>query len=363
MTYVFFAVKFSPYCLSDRFSRRLIRLWRTLLTGPMNQPLVTILTPVYNGEKYLRQCIDSVLAQSYVNWEYIIVNNRSTDRSLEIAQTYAAKDSRIRIRNNPEFVGVMRNHNIAFREISHESKYCKVVQADDWLFPNCLAEMVKVAEANPSVGVVGSYCLDNDQVKCDGLPYPSTVVEGREVCRLTLLGHLYLFWSPTALLLRSDLIRSSSQFYGEPHLHGDDEACYEALRRSDFGFVHQVLTFVRRHDESVTSSVAHRVHSMISAKLALLLKYGPVYLSPQEYENRVREQTKEYYRFLGRNVFRVAERKQFWTYHQSELRNMGQSLNRLTLAKEMLLDGIDILMNPKRTFRAITGEIRRLVDC
>ncbi len=58
-------------------------------------PLVCVLTPVYNGADFIEQCIESVLAQSFTNYEYIIINNCSTDNTLEIARRYAAKDSRI----------------------------------------------------------------------------------------------------------------------------------------------------------------------------------------------------------------------------------------------------------------------------
>jgi len=58
------------------------------------QPLVTVLTPLYNGEKYLAECIESVLNQTYLHWNYVIVNNCSTDGSLAIAASYAAKDRR-----------------------------------------------------------------------------------------------------------------------------------------------------------------------------------------------------------------------------------------------------------------------------
>src|SRR5437660_8450669 len=94
-------------------------------------PLVSIVTPVYNGEDYLRDCIESVLAQTYSNWDYTIVNNCSTDRTLEIAQHYAARDSRIRVHDNGTFVDVIKNHNIAFRQISPKSRYCKLVAPDD----------------------------------------------------------------------------------------------------------------------------------------------------------------------------------------------------------------------------------------
>jgi len=73
-----------------------------------DQPFVSVITPVYNGEKYLAECIESVLGQTYAAWEYIIVNNCSSDRTLEIAQSYARQDSRIRIHNNPGFVGTVQ---------------------------------------------------------------------------------------------------------------------------------------------------------------------------------------------------------------------------------------------------------------
>ena len=97
-------------------------------------------------KQFLTECIESVLRQTYGNYEYIIVNNCSTDRSLDIALNYSKSDSRIRAHSNSQFVGVIENHNIAFRLISANSKYCKVVSADDWLFPDCIARMVGVAE-------------------------------------------------------------------------------------------------------------------------------------------------------------------------------------------------------------------------
>src|SRR5438445_11379449 len=98
-------------------------------------PLVSVMTPVYNGASYLKECIDSVLAQSYSNWNYTIVNNCSNDETAQIAEEYTRKDKRIRLHNNTDFLDIIANHNKAFSLISPESKYCKVVSADDWLLP------------------------------------------------------------------------------------------------------------------------------------------------------------------------------------------------------------------------------------
>src|SRR4030067_1311700 len=113
-----------------------------------HDPLVSVVTPVYNGEKYLAECIESVSAQTYKNWEYARVNNCSTDRTREIAERYASMDNRINVYTYEEFVDVIQSHNRALRLISPHSKYCKVVEADDWLFPECVERMVELAELN-----------------------------------------------------------------------------------------------------------------------------------------------------------------------------------------------------------------------
>src|SRR5437016_3140632 len=121
----------------------------------VSQPLVSIITPVYNEANYLAECIDSVLAQTYSNWDYTIVDNCSTDCSLQIAQDYARRNQRIRVIANDRFVAPIANHNIAFRSISPSSTYCKLLAGDDWLYPEFIARSVEVAEKYPNVGVVG----------------------------------------------------------------------------------------------------------------------------------------------------------------------------------------------------------------
>jgi glycosyltransferase involved in cell wall biosynthesis len=256
------------------------------------EPLVSVVTPVYNGEPYLRECIESVLAQTYTNWDYTIVNNCSTDLTLDVAREYADKDPRIRIHCNDAFVRVIANYNIAFRQISPQSKYCKVVAADDWLFPECLEKMVSLAEEHPSVAIVGAYWLYSSPevgvgVGGTGLPYPSTVVPGgREACRLRLLGGPYVFGTPTAVLYRSDIVRTRHAFHNESNLHGDSEACFEFLGHQDFGFVHQVLTFRRVQENSLTS-FSKSFNTYFPGVLYELVKYGAKYLSGDELQQQI----------------------------------------------------------------------------
>lgn len=290
---------------------------------PREQPLVSVITPVYNGEEYIADCIESVLGQTYQNWDYTIVNNRSTDRTLEIAQSYAARDSRIRVHDNVEFLPILQNHNHAIRQISPNSKYCKVVLADDWLHPECIMKMVAMAEANPSVGVVGAYGLlgNGTHVIWRGLPFPRNVVSGRELCRLRLLTGTYVCGAPTATLIRSEFIRKVEKFYDESNLHADAMACFRVLEESDFAFVHQILTFTRTQNES-HSTFAERMNTIHLTFLTELLEYGPKYLDQAEYDRRFNFRLKEYYQIFAEGLLQMRGRE-YWEHHQKRLRDLG----------------------------------------
>jgi glycosyltransferase involved in cell wall biosynthesis len=321
----------------------------------LEEPLVSVVTPVYNGENFLAECIESVLGQTYRNFEYIIVNNCSEDRSLDIARDYAKKDPRIQVHSNKSFVGVIENHNIAFRLISANSKYCKVVSADDWLFPECLTRMVSLAEMNPTVGLVGSYQLSGGgpnwrhwQIKWDAIPYPSTVISGREVCRFHLLGGPYIFGTPTSLLYRADLVRSQESFYPNPTAEADTSACYKILRNADFGFVHQVLSYERVHEVRQTTISTFR-NAYLSSMISDLITYGPAYMTEAEIDKRLGKLLDEYYEFLGASYVRLRN-KDFWSYHKTRLKELGHPIDRFRLARVFLARLPGLLLNPKDTF-------------
>jgi glycosyltransferase involved in cell wall biosynthesis len=324
-----------------------------------SQPLVSVVTPLYNAEKYLAECIESVLAQTYRNWEYIIVNNHSRDDSLAIAEAYAQRDARIRVVNNREFLPMIPNWNHALRQISEQSQFCKVVHADDWLFPECIERMVEVALQHPTVGIVSAYRLNEDRVDLDGLPYPSTVVPGRVAGRLSLASNpLYLFGSPTSILIRSDLIRRCEAFYDESLLHADTDACLRLLQKNDLGFVHQLLTYTRRHNESVSSTV-HRLATIQAERMRSFERYGPIYLDEQEYRTRRKEIIQGYHHMLARHLFGGAD-KEFWRYHTENMANLAIPFQWQRMIRPLLLESVDALVHFKRTARSIAASLQAI---
>jgi glycosyltransferase involved in cell wall biosynthesis len=324
--------------------------------GPSErQPLVSVVTPFYNTRPYLSECIESVLAQNYENWEYILVDNVSTDGSAEIAKKYAAADGRIRLLQNSAFLPQIENYNHALGQISTDSRFCKIVEADNWIFPDCLQEMVRVANENPRVGVVEAYHLAGRQIRLAWLSPETTVLPGPEACRFQLLHHpdQSIFGPPTSHLFRSDLVRGTDHFYDPDSPLEDYEVLYEHLKTNDLGFVHQVLSFIRMDNanESITRSISEFGPYLLHALIALK-RFGPYYLNEREYERRLKVISSRYYRLLGRGFLRRRS-SAFWEYHKAGLKTIGVKLTPLRLFKYALLAGAGLVLEPERLIRRI----------
>jgi glycosyltransferase involved in cell wall biosynthesis len=326
-------------------------------SGPAeNSPLVSIVTPVFNGANFLRPCIESVLAQTYPNWNYTIVDNCSTDRTLEIAQEYAAGHRKIVVKINDAFVGAVENHNRAFRSISADAKYCKLVSADDWLYPESISKLVNLAERHSSVGIVGSYSANADGVRWGNLPLGEEVFDGREAARSYLLGAIDSFWTPSTVLYRASLVRSSDAFFPGAAPSADLEACLNCLQQSDLGFVHQILSFERIHDEAMTTKVSE-INSQLLDRLRILTEVGPSFLTSREIESRLEEQLSEYYGVLATGCFNFRDRE-FWRIHKEGLAELGYSIYSPKFAKAIGAKFFDLTLNPKATTEKIVRRVK-----
>jgi hypothetical protein len=197
------------------------------------------------------------------------------------------------------------------------------------LMPTCLEQMVGLAEATPSVGVVGAYRLSGTKLTLDGLGLDETVVPGRELCRRLFLARLrYIFGSPTSTLLRADLVRKREPFYDETFFHADTVACYDLLQESDFGFVHEVLTYTRIHPEALTS-MTKAIGSYRPEHIRMLLRFGPACLTPEELDRRLAALTAVYARKLARRTLRLRE-PEYRHFHAGQL---GLLRNEMTVGR------------------------------
>lgn len=118
----------------------------------MSTPTVSAILPVYNGENYIRQAIDSVLSQTYRDFELCILDNASTDATEAICRAYAERDRRIRFRRHPKNLGASRNHLLGFQMA--QGRYIKHIAHDDAWEPTLLAKSVHILDECPEVVLV-----------------------------------------------------------------------------------------------------------------------------------------------------------------------------------------------------------------
>ncbi len=294
-------------------------------------PLVSILTPVFNGEAYLRPCIESVLKQTHQNWTYVIVDNCSTDATPDILQEYARDDQRIRIVTNSSFAGIIENHNIAFSHVDPKADYCKMVQGDDIIYPECLEKFIHVCEANPKVVLVSARRRIGDSVSIDYLTVLQSVFSGREIGR----GFFFNAWpdifgSPTTYFLRAGPVQIQRPFYNPHNFFCDQEACIGVLKNGDFGFIHEVLSLTRRQRGSEFSKSGY-LRISFPSYLWTLVNHGRAFLSSEDYDERLQTHLRNYYFVMARDLVKFRRGWKYWRYHFDSLRRIGYPLNPVRL--------------------------------
>lgn len=281
-------------------------------------PLVSIGVPVYNGEKYLEECLDSILAQSYSNWECVICNNWSSDQTPAIAEKYAKSDERFRLFHTTELLPISKNWNYCFSNISEQSVYFKLLPADDWITPNFISEMVELMEKHEGVGIASSYRLVDRVVKSEGLDfYKGQVFDGKEMLIKQLKKELDLTSSINSVLYRVSILKKISYYpviFQDQSFHQDTFLSYELLLQSDLGFVYQVLSYTRRHDDSVTSKVTSKLNTRLYFWEFALFQYRSLHPSLETEYRKVRI---SYAYFLLKSKLR--SRKKILAWHRDRL--------------------------------------------
>ena len=310
---------------------------------------ISVVTPFYNTAEFLEECIESVLAQTFVDFEYLLVDNCSTDDSHDIAAKFAAVDERVRLIENPEHVSQVENYNGALAQISPDARWVKLIQADDTLLPECIERMVDTGERDPRIGLVSALYMKGDTPRGGGIPFGVEQLSGREVCRRMLLDDCFPIGSPSAVLYRADLVRTRQPFYALGRYHEDTEAAYELLLDHDFGFVHQVLAFLRTENISIMSA-ARRFNPEPLDHLIALERFGPQVLTSAEYERQGGNEWRAYLGFLGESVLRRRE-PEFWEYHRAGLAQTGRALDRPTLLLASVRAAARVLLQPITTVR------------
>jgi glycosyltransferase involved in cell wall biosynthesis len=234
------------------------------------EPLISIITLTYNHEDYIAECIESVLCQTYENWEMIIVDDASKDRTPYIVEQYAKKDNRIKFirnekNNGPLFLDV--NYNLALKEAKGE--WIGYLEGDDVFFQksleirvNALSELPEEKRKNISMvyGRYGRIWMDNKRIDLP-IPYYDNPKYSAFV-RNTPVG-MALIWllqgidfiPPGSVLLNKENLLNIGGFKQIPReIKAVDYSTWTFLAlEGEWLYIPKVLYFWRRHANSITT--------------------------------------------------------------------------------------------------------------
>lgn len=259
-----------------------------------DQPLVSIIVPVYNAEQSLPRCLDSICAQTYQNLEIILVDDGSTDDSLTVCRKFAYRDARIHVLSQPNS-GVSAARNNAIETAT--GKYIQFVDSDDWIDENMTFLLVQRAEREQADFIISHYCrVDGEKTTVHGFLETSACMNrlefAQELIRNPASFYYGVMWNK---LYRRDIIRRHRIY------------CYEQLSWcEDFLFnltyilctnricaVRTPLYYYVKNDKSLTATTL-TPHSSIAIRRQLFEYYKVFCTELGMFE----ENKKQIYKFL-----------------------------------------------------------------
>jgi glycosyltransferase involved in cell wall biosynthesis len=203
-------------------------------------PLVSVLMTVYNRENYVSEAIESVVASTYQNWELIIVDDRSKDMSVEIANGYAKVDTRIKVHINEVNLGDYPNRNKAASLAN--GKYIKYLDSDDLIYPHGLEVMVNAMEEFPEAGIGLTFNSYDNQGQ---LPTQFSIVR-------TFEDHFFkrglLYIGPSGCIYKRDYFEQMGGFDTNFKVAADNEFHIRGAGQKPIVLFHRDLFWWRQHE-------------------------------------------------------------------------------------------------------------------
>lgn len=218
----------------------------------LNEPLVSIGLPVYNGENFLSQALDSILDQTFENFELIIADNASTDATEEICKAYAEKDNRIRYYRHEQNLGAAKNYNFVF-EVSN-SKYFRWAAHDDLIAPEFLEKCIEVLEQDSSIVLCCSKTakIDENSVVIGNYDRWTMRVDSEKVH--VRFHDLICVWHPCTMVfgvIRSDILQTTPLI--DNYINSDKNLLAELSLSGRFREIPEHLFLRREHPHTSTN--------------------------------------------------------------------------------------------------------------
>ncbi len=232
--------------------------------NPNEYPLVSIIMPVYNAKKYLQESIESIINQTYTNFEFIIIDDGSKDGSLDIISSYALNDMRIKFFKNTGKKGCYGARNFGINKAS--GKYIAVMDADDISLPERLEYQIKYMEANQDIGVCGTWFKEfGASSKIIRTCSNHNDINATMFFRCPI-GH------PTAII-RTKILNKNNLKYNDNYLYSQDYNFFsKIIKYTRFANIPQVLLLYRVHNSQISTSKKY-IQQKLAFKTSLKLLF------------------------------------------------------------------------------------------
>ena len=211
----------------------------------MNPPKVSVVMPVFNGEKYLREAIESILNQTFTDFEFLILNDGSTDLSVEIVESY--DDERIRLVHSEKNQGLVPTRNKAIGLARGE--YIAVLDCDDVSSPQRLEKQVAFMDAHPDVGVCGAWIQTIGEIAGNIWDFPTddATIRSRLLFE-SVLPH-------SSVMMRKRVLDEHKLRYNPLYNHTaaeDYELWVRCSKHTKLANIPEVLTYYRLHESNIS---------------------------------------------------------------------------------------------------------------
>ena len=226
------------------------------------KPLVTVIMSVYNVEKYIGEAIESILTQTFSDFEFIIVDDGSTDCTPALVRTFAERDSRIRAIPLSRNLGTGAARNVGIA--AARGAYITWMDGDDVSLPERLEKQLAFLRANPDIGVVGTCAIKVDQ---DLTPYGvwDAPEKHAHIAYYLLLGRPVLC---SSLMIRRDILNAVGGFEETGKRGNDIELVSRLICRARFYNLPENLYMYRRNDsQTFSAQKAKRDYAELMARL------------------------------------------------------------------------------------------------
>lgn len=261
----------------------------------MNGPLVSVLMTTYNREKYVAEAIESVLASTYKNFELIIVDDQSTDKTMDIINSYAEKNRRVTVYVNEKNLGDYPNRNKA--AYYAKGKYLKYVDADDLIYPFGLEQLVYYMEQFPEAGY-GLCTLAQNKSKV--FPFE---LNPHEAYRYHYFGPGLFHRAPLSSIIRREVFEEVGGF-SPIRMAGDYDMWHKLSAKYPVVLMPQGIIWYREHEEQEMSHYHEFALSYEKSFVKHLLSDVCPLTNKEVYEILVKRKKASYKQIL-KSIFRL----------------------------------------------------------